>query len=82
MQPLAGMGCETQSAWFCARRGCFITCQGWDEVRFGQPLGPPRGPAAREADGLMWRRFGSGLNVSWDTGANTTVIEWPKPPPQ
>ena len=68
--------------------GAFLGCNGWDP-QFGKPLGTPKGPMVRNADGTYSRSFQSGTTVSWDPrleGAKGR-IHWagdppgPSPPP-
>lgn len=62
--------------------GCFIMCNGWDEV-FARPLGNPLGPAEINGEGVMHRKFESGVVARWDTAKvrSKATVYWPGVPP-
>ena len=62
--------------------GAFLGCNGWDP-RFAKPLGTPKGPMVRAADGTYSRNFMSGTTVTWDSRLEGPKgrIHWAGDPP-
>merc|ERR1712014_437719 len=54
--------------------GCFLACFGWSDD-FARPLGKPEG-SAKILNGIMSRRFASGVEVEWVVGTKNTTIRW------